>query len=182
MKYPIISTPVKIVSHNLDKEPEFSDTLTGIKGQYLIFQQRVINLRKYSGYNVEFSFSDWAMVFERLNQGRRSKEKRETRSRQSNFVFNQAAILTILALKNSPSVFRSGSGFWSSWAILTLLARPNALSKAIAIQVMSISKGRKPCRADLGKAWWLLCHPSPYAAKPTHQQLVERSFSNLKFL
>ena len=58
MKYPIISTPVKIVSHNLDKEPEFSDTLTGIKGQYLIFQQRVINLRKYSGYNVEFSFSD----------------------------------------------------------------------------------------------------------------------------
>jgi hypothetical protein len=30
--------------------------LTGIKGQYLIFETRVINLRKYSGYHVEFDY------------------------------------------------------------------------------------------------------------------------------
>ncbi len=52
--YPVESVPEKIVSHNLDKKPEFTDRLTGIKGQYLIFENRVINLRKYAGYHVEF--------------------------------------------------------------------------------------------------------------------------------
>ncbi len=53
-EYPILKVPEKIVSHNLDKIGEFADTLWGIKGQYLIFENRVINLRKYSGYHVEF--------------------------------------------------------------------------------------------------------------------------------
>ena len=57
LHYPVISFPKKIVSHNLDTEHEFTDVLTGIKGQYLIFEKRVINLRKYSGYHVEFSFA-----------------------------------------------------------------------------------------------------------------------------
>ncbi len=56
--YPIESVPEKITSHNLDKVPEFTDRLTGIKGQYLIFETRVINLRKYSGYHVEFDFQE----------------------------------------------------------------------------------------------------------------------------
>ncbi|KMP12090.1 hypothetical protein UZ36_01990 [Candidatus Nitromaritima sp. SCGC AAA799-C22] len=54
--YPVQSVPEKISSHNLDKEHEFTDRLTGIKGQYLIFESRVINLRKYAGYHLEFSF------------------------------------------------------------------------------------------------------------------------------
>ena len=54
--YPVQSVPPKISSHNLDKDPEFTQTLTGIKGQYLIFDDRVINLRKYSGYHVQFAF------------------------------------------------------------------------------------------------------------------------------
>lgn len=54
-QYPIQAVPEKIVSHNLDKEAEFTDDLTGIKGQYLIFKKRVINLRKYSGYRIEFN-------------------------------------------------------------------------------------------------------------------------------
>ncbi len=58
LNYPVQSTPAKISSHNLDKIPEFTDTLTGIKGQYLIFESRVINLRKYSGYHVAFEFAD----------------------------------------------------------------------------------------------------------------------------
>ncbi|MDP7328190.1 MAG: DUF2797 domain-containing protein [Prochlorococcaceae cyanobacterium ETNP7_MAG_30] len=30
----------------------------GIKGQYLIFENRVINLRKYAGYHIEFAFEE----------------------------------------------------------------------------------------------------------------------------
>jgi hypothetical protein len=54
--YPVESVPEKISSHNLEKTPEFTDRLTGIKGQYLIFEHRVINLRKYAGYHMEFDF------------------------------------------------------------------------------------------------------------------------------
>ncbi len=54
--YPVQQFPQKVVSHNLDKEPELTDRLVGIKGQYIIFQNRVINLRKYTGYHLEFSF------------------------------------------------------------------------------------------------------------------------------
>jgi len=57
LAYPILSLPKKIASHNLDKEAEFTDRLTAIKGQYLIFEHRVINLRKYAGYHVEFAFA-----------------------------------------------------------------------------------------------------------------------------
>ncbi|QPJ65529.1 MAG: DUF2797 domain-containing protein [Candidatus Nitrohelix vancouverensis] len=55
LSYPVLSVPEKINSHNLDKIPEFSSILTGIKGQYLIFEDKVINLRKYTGYHVEIS-------------------------------------------------------------------------------------------------------------------------------
>ena len=54
LHYPVQSVPSKIVSHNLDKVPAFTDVLSGIKGQYLICRERVINLRKYAGYHVEF--------------------------------------------------------------------------------------------------------------------------------
>ena len=54
--YPVESAPKKISSHNLDKESEFTERLAGIKGQYLIFENRVINMRKYSGYHIEFIF------------------------------------------------------------------------------------------------------------------------------
>ncbi|TDJ60648.1 MAG: DUF2797 domain-containing protein [Nitrospina sp.] len=54
LHYPVQSVPAKIVSHNLDKIPVFTDVLWGIKGQYLICGERVINLRKYAGYHVAF--------------------------------------------------------------------------------------------------------------------------------
>lgn len=56
LHYPVRAVPAKIVSHNLDKENELSGRLTGIKGQYLIFDERVINLRKYAGYHVQFAW------------------------------------------------------------------------------------------------------------------------------
>ncbi len=51
--YPVLKLPQKVISHNLDKESKIGGILTGIKGQYLMFDERmVINIRKYSGYKV----------------------------------------------------------------------------------------------------------------------------------
>ena len=50
--YPVLKYPTKIKSFNLDKEPQASGALQGIKGQYLIFDTGVINLRKYTGYHL----------------------------------------------------------------------------------------------------------------------------------
>jgi len=53
ISYPVSRYPEKIRAYNLDKTPEISDVLLGIKGQYLIFAGGVINVRKYGGYFVE---------------------------------------------------------------------------------------------------------------------------------
>ena len=50
--YPVLEFPRKIVSYNFDKQPQVSGTLLGIKGQYLILDTGVINLRKFTGYEV----------------------------------------------------------------------------------------------------------------------------------
>ena len=42
-----------ITHHNLDKTPKVSGVLQGIKGQYLIFDNGVMNIRKYGGYKVK---------------------------------------------------------------------------------------------------------------------------------
>ncbi|PSJ41401.1 DUF2797 domain-containing protein [Zobellella endophytica] len=52
LNYPVLEYPKKIASHNFDKNPVVSGTLLGIKGQYLIFDSGVINLRKFTGYEV----------------------------------------------------------------------------------------------------------------------------------
>jgi hypothetical protein len=49
------SYPVKVKSFNLDKNPEVSGVLHGIKGQYLLLDTGVINIRKVTGYEIEFS-------------------------------------------------------------------------------------------------------------------------------
>ena len=53
--YPVLEFPTKVVSHNLDKQPEVAGNLMGIKGQYLILDSGVINLRKFTGYEVTVS-------------------------------------------------------------------------------------------------------------------------------
>jgi len=52
IKYPVDKYPDKITSLNLDKNPEINSKLNGIKGQYLIFESGVINMRKYAGYEL----------------------------------------------------------------------------------------------------------------------------------
>lgn len=52
INYPIEKYPEKIVSFNLDKVSEITGKLTGIKGQYLIFDTGVFNVRSHSGYEI----------------------------------------------------------------------------------------------------------------------------------
>jgi len=51
--YPVMAYPDKVRSLNLDKTPLIEGTLLGIKGQYLILDTGVLNIRKFSGYYVE---------------------------------------------------------------------------------------------------------------------------------
>lgn len=53
--YPVLVYPTTIKSFNFDKTPKVHGKLVGIKGQYLIFEKGVINLRKFGGYEVTFS-------------------------------------------------------------------------------------------------------------------------------
>nr|WP_309045299.1 DUF2797 domain-containing protein [Marinobacter sp. F26243] len=54
LSYPVQTWPEKIKTHNLDKTPEVEGVLEGIKGQYLILDTGVINIRKFTGYEVRF--------------------------------------------------------------------------------------------------------------------------------
>jgi hypothetical protein len=54
LSYPVQVWPEKIKTHNLDKTPEVEGVLEGIKGQYLILDTGVINIRKFTGYEVRF--------------------------------------------------------------------------------------------------------------------------------
>lgn len=53
--YPVQAYPTKIKSFNLDKDPVAEGTLIGIKGQYLLFDTGVINIRKYTSYQLAVS-------------------------------------------------------------------------------------------------------------------------------
>lgn len=53
LAYPVNRYPEKIVSCSFDSMPIVGGELHGIKGQYLIFDTGVINIRKFSGYEVE---------------------------------------------------------------------------------------------------------------------------------
>ena len=53
--YPVIKYPAKIVSLSLDKTPVISGVLNGIKGQYLLLDCGVLNIRKFSSYHLTIS-------------------------------------------------------------------------------------------------------------------------------
>ena len=55
ISYPVEIYPEKVTSFNFDKQPEIESELVGIKGQYLIFEDGVINLRRFSGYEIKLS-------------------------------------------------------------------------------------------------------------------------------
>lgn len=53
INYPVLSYPAKLKSLKFDKMPIIEKKLTGIKGQYLIFDdESVLNLRSHTGYKI----------------------------------------------------------------------------------------------------------------------------------
>lgn len=54
LSYPVLEYPQKINSLSFDKNPEVKGVLLGIKGQYLILDTGVINMRKHQGYEIEW--------------------------------------------------------------------------------------------------------------------------------
>lgn len=55
--YPVDHYPEKIKSLSFDKTADIEATLHGIKGQYLIFDQGVLNIRKFGGYELQLVVS-----------------------------------------------------------------------------------------------------------------------------
>lgn len=55
--YPVLEYPTKIKSLGFDKNPVVEGTLQGIKGQYLILDTGVINMRKHQGYFLEIELT-----------------------------------------------------------------------------------------------------------------------------
>ena len=56
LHFPVLQYPEKVKSLNLEKTPEYSGVLKGIKGQYLIFEDNtVFNVRNHEGYVVELT-------------------------------------------------------------------------------------------------------------------------------
>jgi hypothetical protein len=56
LHYPVLSYPTKVTSLNLDKSSNYSGKLSGIKGQYLLFEDgTVFNVRTFEGYVVKIT-------------------------------------------------------------------------------------------------------------------------------
>lgn len=56
--FPVETYPTKLKSLNLEKTPVYRGKLTGIKGQYWLFEdQTVFNIRSYEGYVVKLTLS-----------------------------------------------------------------------------------------------------------------------------
>ena len=52
-KYPVLVYPEKIKAHNFDKHARIEGRLQGVKGQYMILDTGVLNIRKFAGYEVD---------------------------------------------------------------------------------------------------------------------------------
>ena len=53
--YPVESYPTKVTSLSFDKEQKIEGILKGIKGQYLILDTGVLNIRKHGGYEISLT-------------------------------------------------------------------------------------------------------------------------------
>ncbi len=55
IQYPVEALPEKFTSIGLDKTHFIESTLIGIRGQYLIFEDGVMNIRKHQGYLIKLT-------------------------------------------------------------------------------------------------------------------------------
>ena len=54
--YPVSTYPDKVKALNFDKQAVVEGRLVGIKGQYLIFDCGVLNVRKFGGYHLQLEY------------------------------------------------------------------------------------------------------------------------------
>ena len=54
-QWPVIQWPTKVKSLSLQKQPEIRGSLLGIKGQYLILDVGVVNMRRHAGLHLDFA-------------------------------------------------------------------------------------------------------------------------------
>ena len=54
IEYPVTEYPEKVKSLGFDKHPVIEGELKGVKGQYLILDSGVVNMRKHQGYFINF--------------------------------------------------------------------------------------------------------------------------------
>jgi hypothetical protein len=54
LSFPVQHYPLKVKSFNFDTTPQVKGVLQGIKGQYLMLDTGVLNLRKFGGYEIMF--------------------------------------------------------------------------------------------------------------------------------
>ena len=54
--YPVLQYPSKITSLNFDKTPQIDGVLQGVKGQYLLLDTGVLNIRKFSAYRLTLAY------------------------------------------------------------------------------------------------------------------------------
>ena len=52
LQYPVTDYPLKVTSLNFDKTSDIRGALQGIKGQYMMLDNGVLNIRKFSGYKI----------------------------------------------------------------------------------------------------------------------------------
>ncbi len=55
IEYPVLNYPHKVKSLSFDKTPVIEGVLQGMKGQYLILDTGVINIRKFAAYKIQFA-------------------------------------------------------------------------------------------------------------------------------
>jgi hypothetical protein len=58
INYSVLEYPTKIISLNFDKTPIITGNLRGIKGQYLLLDTGVLNIRKFSAYHLTLEVSE----------------------------------------------------------------------------------------------------------------------------
>ncbi|MFA6237575.1 MAG: DUF2797 domain-containing protein [Bacteriovorax sp.] len=56
INYPVLTYPEKVSSLSFDKTEIVGGKLLGIKGQYLMFDTGVINIRNHTGYKIDLQF------------------------------------------------------------------------------------------------------------------------------
>lgn len=56
IEYPVLAYPDKVTSLSFDKQEVVEGKLQGIKGQYLIFDTGVINIRSHTGYKIHLEY------------------------------------------------------------------------------------------------------------------------------